>query len=457
MQLTLLNEHVIGLIVAFVTFLAMLWWLWLSKIKAVQAQQLAEQQTAQILEQLVVQQSLSNSWQNKAETLQENLNHHVTALKIELAESNILLQSERQQAEEKLALLENAKTALSHQFQALAGDILAQTGERLNQQQHLHLASLIDPFKEKLGEFKTRVEELHRLDTTERTRLSEQVNQLMQVSANVGDEAKALTKAMTGQAKSQGDWGELVLERLLELAGLIEGQQFRTQHSTQDDDGIRQRPDLLLLLPEDKHIIIDSKVSLTAYTRYVNAEHNDDSQQALQEHITSVRHHISGLGRKNYPAGKDINSPDFVILFMPIEPALLTAAQHDPTLYEFAWQQNVLLTSASTLLFVLRMVSQLWRNAQQQHSVQDIISRGEKLLDKFNGFATDLDKVGSHLASAQKTWEEAKTKFEGRGGLLSQAHLLSQLGVKPNKPLPNQTSFDDEDQVIETTKIGTTP
>jgi DNA recombination protein RmuC len=439
------------------TLVTLLWWQWQVKTRALQAQSLSEQNAYYLTQQLVDSQQQSRQWQDKAEALQEHLNHQITALKIELAESNTLLQSERQQAEEKLALLETAKTALSHQFQALAGEILAQTGERLNQQQQLNLASLIDPFKEKLGEFKTRVEELHRLDTTERTRLSEQVNQLMQVSANVGDEAKALTRAMTGQAKSQGDWGELVLERLLELAGLIEGQQFRTQHSTHDNDGTRQRPDMLLLLPEDKHIIIDSKVSLTAYTRYVNASDDTDSQQALSEHIISVRNHITGLGRKNYPAGKDINSPDFVILFMPIEPALLTAAQHDATLYEFAWQQNVLLTSASTLLFVLRMVSQLWRNAQQQHSVQDIINRGEKLLDKFNGFAADLDKVGVQLNAAQKTWEEAKTKFDGRGGLLSQAHKLSQLGVKPSKPLPTQASWDEEEQTTEIIKIDITP
>jgi len=446
-----------SLIGVLASVIVLLWWQWQAKTRALQAYALSEQTQQQLAQQLIESQQQTCHWQDKAETLQEHSNLQITALKIELAESNTLLQSERQQADEKLALLENAKTALSHQFQSLAADILAQTGERLNQQQQRHLAGLIDPFKEKLGEFKSRVEELHRLDTTERTRLSEQVNQLMQVSVNVGDEAKALARAMTGQAKSQGDWGELVLERLLEMAGLIEGQQFRTQHSTQDNDGTRQRPDMLLLLPENKHIIIDSKVSLTAYTRYVNSNTDSDSQQALNEHITSVRNHISGLGRKNYPAGKDINSPDFVILFMPIEPALLTAAQHDASLYEFAWQQNVLLTSASTLLFVLRMVSQLWRNAQQQHSIQDIISRGEKLLDKFNGFATDLDKVGSQLSAAQKTWEEAKTKFDGRGGLLSQAHMLSQLGVKPSKPLPTQPSWHDEEGDDKTIKIDPTP
>ena len=375
-------------------------------------------------------------WQNKSEQQQQQLSNEITSLKIELAESNILLQSERQQHDDKLTLLESAKMALSHQFQALAADILAQTGERLNQQQQVSLASLIDPFKEKLTEFKTRVEELHRFDTTERVKLSEQVNNLMQASSRVSDEANALTRAMTGQNKSQGDWGELVLERLLELAGLIEGQHYKTQHSTNNDEGTRQRPDVLLLLPENKHIIVDSKVSLTAYTRHVNAETDADATLALNEHLSSVRNHIISLGHKNYPAGKGINSPDFVILFMPVEPALLAAARADNALYEFSWQNNVLLTSPSTLLIVLRMVGQLWRNAQQQHNVQDIISRGEKLLDKFNGFSDDLDKIGSQLATTQKTYEAAKSKFDGRGGLVSQAHLLANLGIKPTKPLP---------------------
>jgi DNA recombination protein RmuC len=432
MPLNISDWSTLSLILALLLLLL----LWQSKTHNRHALSLSIQEKEQLQQQVEQFQMLATQWQNRAEQQQQQLSNEITSLKIELAESNTLLQSERQQAEEKLALLEGAKTALSNQFQALAADILAQTGERLNQQQQLNLASLIDPFKEKLGEFKTRVEELHRLDTTERVKLSEQVNSLMQASAKVSDEANALTRAMIGQNKSQGDWGELVLERLLELAGLIEGQQYKTQHSTNDDEGTRQRPDVLLLLPEDKHIIVDSKVSLTAYTRHVNAESDSDAAIALSEHLTSIRNHIVGLGRKNYPAGKGINSPDFVILFMPVEPALLAAARADSGLYEFAWQNNVLLTSPSTLLFVLRMVGQLWRNAQQQHNVQDIIARGEKLLDKFNGFSDDLDKIGSQIATTQKTWEAAKTKFDGRGGLVSQAHLLANLGVKPSKPLP---------------------
>lgn len=419
------------------TLVALVLWQWRYNLNTKHQRNLAEQMLHQQTEQngLLIQQI--HEWQHKYEQQTSQLQQQITALKIELAESNTLLQSERQQSEEKLTLLEQAKTALSHQFQALAADILNKTSEQLNQQQQLHLSQLIDPFKEKLGEFKARVEELHRLDTTERTRLSEQVNLLMQTSAQVSDQTNALTRALSGQAKSQGDWGELVLERLLELAGLQEGQQYRTQHHTTDQEGVRQRPDVLLLLPENKHLVIDSKVSLTAYTRYVNASNEAESQQALNEHLTSVRNHITSLGRKNYPTGKGINSPDFVILFMPIEPALLAAARADSSLYELAWQHNVLLTSASTLLFVLRMVSQLWRNAQQQHNVQEIIDRGEKLLDKLNGFAADLEKMGTQIEATHKTWQDAKTKFAGKGGLLSQAHTLAGLGVKPNKPLPS--------------------
>jgi DNA recombination protein RmuC len=410
--------------------------LWKQKLNAEHFTTLLEQNLA--LQAAQYEQRLSESQLANQEQQQRNQQHlqEITALKIELAESNTLLNKERSLSEEKQQLLQEAKTALTHQFQALAGDILRQTGEQLHQQQQQSFVGLMNPFKENLSEFKQRMEELHRLDTTERTRLSEQVHHLMKTSAQVSEQTHALTKALTGQAKSQGDWGELVLERLLEMAGLIEGLHYQTQYSTQNDEGTRQRPDIVLLLPENKHLIIDSKVSLTAYTRLVNSEHESNEQQATQEHLTSVRQHILGLSRKNYTAGKDINSPDFVILFMPIESALLTAARADQQLYDFAWQHNVLLTSPSTLLFVLRMIGQLWRNAQQQQNVQDIIGRGEKLLDKLNGFATDLEKIGSQLDATHKTWQDAKTKFAGRGGLLSQAHTLSQLGVKPTKPLP---------------------
>lgn len=434
MLTSLIDPLWLYLLIASISVIAALFWK--QKLDALHQLNLVVQHQAQ--QQTQYEQSLAQAHQTNSEQQQrlQQLQQEVTALKIELAESNTLLNKERSLSEEKQQLLEEAKTALTHQFQALAGDILRQTGEQLQQQQQQSLVGLMTPFKENLSEFKQRMEELHRLDITERTRLSEQVHHLMKTSAQVSEQTHALTKALTGQAKSQGDWGELVLERLLEMAGLIEGLHYQTQHSTHNDEGARQRPDILLLLPENKHLIIDSKVSLTAYTRLVNAEQEQSEQQAAQEHLTSVRQHILGLSRKNYTAGKGINSPDFVILFMPIESALLSAARADQQLYEFAWQHNVLLTSPSTLLFVLRMVSQLWRNAQQQQNVQDIINRGEKLLDKLNGFATDLDKIGSQLDATQKTWQDAKTKFAGRGGLLSQAHTLSQLGVKPSKPLP---------------------
>lgn len=430
-------------LIIFMALLAIV--LWQQKLNAQHQASLIEQNFA--LQAAQYEQRLNEIQQAQQEQQQRNqyLQQEITGLKIELAESNTLLNKERSLSEEKQQLLEEAKTTLTHQFQALAGDILRQTGEQLQLQQQQSLVGLMTPFKENLSEFKQRMEELHRLDTTERTRLSEQVHHLMKTSAQVSEQTHALTKALTGQAKSQGEWGELVLERLLEMAGLMEGLHYQTQHNTHNEEGARQRPDILLLLPENKHLIIDSKVSLTAYTRLVNAEQENSEQQATQEHLTSVRQHILGLSRKNYTTGKGINSPDFVILFMPIESALLTAARADQQLYEFAWQHNVLLTSPSTLLFVLRMVSQLWRNAQQQQNVQDIINRGEKLLDKLNGFASDLDKIGSQLESTQKTWQDAKTKFAGRGGLLSQAHTLSQLGVKPTKALPPLTDHETLD------------
>ena len=231
--------------------------LWQQKLNAQHQTTLIEQNFA--LQVAQYEQRLSDIQQAQQEQQQRNqyLQQEITGLKIELAESNTLLNKERSLSEEKQQLLEEAKTALTHQFQALAGDILRQTGEQLQQQQQQSLVGLMTPFKENLSEFKQRMEELHRLDTTERTRLSEQVHQLMKTSAQVSEQTHALTKALTGQAKSQGDWGELVLERLLEMAGLMEGLHYQTQHSTHNEEGARQRPDILLLLPENKHLIIE--------------------------------------------------------------------------------------------------------------------------------------------------------------------------------------------------------
>lgn len=363
----------------------------------------------------------------------------------QLAQTHTQLSAEREQAQEKLALLHEARTALSDQFKAVASELLTHTGEQLTQHQQRSLASLIDPFKERLGEFKTRVEELHRLETGERARLSEQVHQLMQASANVSKEAHALTQALKSDSRTQGSWGELVLERLLEQAGLREGHEYTTQSSHTDHagSGNRQRPDIIVNLPGDKHLIIDAKVSLTAYERLANASDEASRTQALRDHLTSVRNHIRQLGEKNYPAITGLNSPDFVMLFMPLEPALLAAVQSDERLFLDAWNRNVLLTSPSTLLFALRTVAQLWRNEQQQRNVAAIVERGTLMLDKLNGFAEDLDKVGNALGSAQRAHEQALTKFQGNGGLLSQATKLTKLGLTPKKPLPQLEGEQD--------------
>lgn len=348
------------------------------------------------------------------------------------------LQGERQQGGEKLALLQQAREQLTHQFQTLAQSILEEKSRRFSEQNQSALGQLLEPLKARLQEFQGKVETAYVSESKDRSALAEQVRQLQAMNQQLSQRANDLTRALTSQNKTQGNWGELILEKVLEASGLRKGEEYEVQESHTRDDGSRAQPDVIIHLPEGKHLIIDAKVSLTAYIDHCNADDEIARDGAVKRHVDSVRAHIKGLSEKNYQELYQLRSLDFVILFIPVEPAFLLAASHDADLWHDAWKRNVLLVSPSTLLFVVRTVAHLWRQEQQNRNAQDIARRGAELYDKFVGFVEGLEQVGQRLQQAQKAYDDTHKKLSsGRGSLVRQAEMLRDLGVKPSKHMPD--------------------
>ncbi len=372
----------------------------------------------------------------------------VNKLTTELAELNARFDAERSQSEEKLTLLLDAKEALSNQFKSLASEILEEKAKRFTEQNQTNIGQLLEPLKTKLQEFQGKVEEVYVQEGKDRTALAEQVRQLMDLNQSLSQDAKNLTRALKGSSKAQGNWGELVLERVLEGSGLRKGEEYDVQESHTREDGSRAQPDVVVHLPEERHLVVDAKVSLTAYEDYASAEEEGDRQSATKRHLDSVRSHIKGLSDKNYQALYGLKSLDFVLMFVPIEPAFMLAVTHDRELFMDAWKKNVLLVSPSTLLFVVRTVAHLWRQEAQNRNAQDIAKRGAELYDKLVGFVEDLETLGTRLKQAQKEYDSAHNKLiSGKGNVIRQAEMLKQLGVKPTKILPTElteAAADDE-------------
>lgn len=346
------------------------------------------------------------------------------------------LHSERSQSAEKLALLQDARGQLTQQFQVLAQEIFEEKSKRFSEQNQSALGQLLEPLKTRLQEFQGKVETAYVSESKDRSALAEQVKQLMGLNQQLNQRASDLTRALTSQNKSQGNWGELVLERVLEASGLRKGQEYEVQESHTRDDGSRAQPDVVIHLPEGKHLIIDAKMSLNAYLDYANSEDETVREMAVKRHLDSVRTHIKGLSEKNYQELYGLKSLDFVLMFIPVEPAFMLATRQDVDLWQDAWKRNVLLVSPSTLLFVVRTVAHLWRQEQQTRNAKDIAQRGAELYDKFVGFVEGLELVGTRLNQAQKAFDDTHKKLaSGRGSLVRQAEMLRDLGVKPTKHL----------------------
>lgn len=368
------------------------------------------------------------------------------ALTSDLAELTARFESEKAQGTEKLALLMDAKEALSNQFRSLASEILEEKSKRFTEQNQSNITQLLDPLKTKLQEFQGKVEEVYFQEGKDRSALAEQVRQLLDLNQSLSQDAKNLTRALKGSSKTQGNWGELILERVLEASGLRKGEEYESQESHTREDGSRAQPDVVINLPEGRHLVVDAKVSLTAYEDFASSEEEPYRQAATKRHLESVRAHIKSLSDRNYQTLYGLKSLDFVLMFVPIEPAFMLAVTNDQELFMDAWQKNVLLVSPSTLLFVVRTVAHLWRQEAQNRNAQEIAKRGAELYDKLVGFVEDMESLGSRLKQAQKEYDFAHNKLRGgRGNVIRQAEMLKELGVKPTKALPSvlvEAAFD---------------
>ena len=369
-------------------------------------------------------------------TANDDLRREQAALQAQIAGLKTSLDSERTNAQEKLALLTAARTELSNQFETLANRILEEKAKRFTDQNEQNLGNLLKPLKEKFTEFQGKVESLEKDGIAGRSALKEQLDQLRTLNERLSQDATNLVGALRGSSKTQGDWGEFVLESILESSGLRKGYEYRVQESFTREDRSRARLDVILDLPEGRHLVLDSKVSLNDYSDFSKAEDEVLREAALARHLAAVRNHIRDLSQRNYHTLYSLNSLDFVVMFIPIEPAFMAAIARDGKLWQEAWDRNVLLVSPSTLLFVLRTVAQLWRQEQQTKNVEEIVRCGSDLYDKLAAFAKDLTDVGKSLDSARNSYDEAYKKLaEGRGNVIRRAEKLKSLGVRPAKSL----------------------
>ncbi|MBN2614907.1 MAG: DNA recombination protein RmuC [Bacteroidales bacterium] len=355
--------------------------------------------------------------------------------KQEAEKKNAVLQTEYRHLETRLneerQELEKIQEKFKKDFEFLAQSILKQNTKEFNETSNKQMKDLLDPLKDKITDFEKKVEETYQKGKIDQTVLKEELKRLQDMNVRLGEEASNLTKALKSDTKKQGNWGEVVLERILERSGLIKDEEYFVQYTATSAEGKILRPDVVIKLPEDKHLIIDSKVSLTAFQHYIAAEEEDKKNAALKQHLTSIKNHIKELSDKKYDELSELNSPDFVLMFLPVEPAFAVAVQADPELFNDAWEKRIVIVSPTTLLATLRTVASIWRHERQTRNALEISDQGAKLYEKFVGFIEDLEKVGQNLDRARNSYQDAHKKLvSGRGNLVGQVEKLKTLGVK---------------------------
>jgi DNA recombination protein RmuC len=385
----------------------------------------------------------------KIETLEED--RHVTVERFEIevkmrfeSEKKIAaMESEFKNLNEKLEnerrQLEELQNKFKMEFENIANKILKQNTFEFNQTSNKAMSELLTPLKEKITDFEKKVEDTYQKGIKDQTDLKAELKKLYDLSIALDKDAQNLTKALKSDTKKQGNWGEVILERVLERSGLIKGQEYELQYTGKNDEGATLRPDVLIRLPENKHLVIDSKVSLTAYTEFASAEDDELQKLALKRHLDSIRKHVKELSEKRYDKLMNINTPDFVLMFLPIEPAFGVAVQADHELFNYAWKERVVIVSPTTLLATLRTVASIWKYEKQTQNAMEIADRGGKLYDKFESFVKDLENIGSNLERASKSYDEAHKKLtSGAGNVIWQVEQLKQMGVSTKKALPPQ-------------------
>lgn len=384
---------------------------------------------------------------NKQKLREEELQEEKSQLNAQLAESKTNLNNLQKRLEEQKAELEQLQERFTKEFKLVANNILKQNSTEFSKAHQKELSEILSPLKDRIKSFENSVEKKYVDETKERAYLKQEIKQLIDTNKTLNEQAENLTNALKGESKAQGNWGEMVLERILESSGLIKGQEYETQFSDTNAEQSVIRPDVVIQLPEEKHLIIDAKVSLTAYERMISSKDESVKATQLKLHIQSVKNHVKQLSEKSYFSGKKINSPEFVLLFMPVEPSFTIAARHDEGLFTYAWDKKVVIVSPTTLLATLRTIASVWKQERQTKNAQEIADRAGKLYDKFVAFVEDFQKVEKGLNNAQSAYGEAFNKLSsGRGNLISRAEKIKKMGIKNNKSLSKNLLLDsDED------------
>ena len=347
-------------------------------------------------------------------------------------------------SQEKLQILKEAKESLSQEFSLLANKIFEDKSKQFSSANKEQLELMLQPFREQITNFSKETKEQFISHSKETYLLKDELQRLQQMNAQLSQDALNLTKALKGENKTQGNWGELVLENILEQSGLRKGVEYELQATLKSQEGRNYRPDVIIHMPEQRDIIIDSKVSLVAYERFMSSEDESDKRHALKAHIKSIQGHIKELSAKSYEHLEGVNSLDFVLLFMPIEGAFLLALEEDGEFFKDAYEQNILVVSPSTLLVTLRTIEHIWRTERQEEHALKIASEAEAMYDKLVGFVEELKKVGTHLEKAQSAYETSMNRLKsGRGNVIKRAENIVKLGIKPKKSLL-LTSEEDE-------------
>ena len=398
---------------------------------------------------------VAKSKQSRLEERNENLSQSAEQNELKLsaetdranqAEKELTkIQAEYAHLEEKLTEQKEQLNKLQEQFRTefknLANEILEEKSKKFTEQNKEKLDQLLKPLGEKISEFQKRVEETHKEDLKGRSALDQHLKMLQEMNQKMSEEAKNLTKALKGDSKKQGNWGEVILQRILEKSGLRKGSEYETQQSTTTEDGRRLQPDVIVKLPDEKRLIIDSKVSLVAYEKYSSTEDLDEQANFLKQHIQSLRSHVRSLSNKSYEQIHGFKSPDFVLMFIPVEPAFGLAMQNDPDLYNEAFEKNIIIVSPTTLLATLSTIENVWKQEYQNRNAMEIASRGGLLYDKFVGFVENLEDVGKRIRQTNDSYESAMKQLStGAGNLVGQAEKLRELGANASKKLPGELS-----------------
>jgi DNA recombination protein RmuC len=375
--------------------------------------------------------------QQNASAENQQLKSQLIAYQTEIATRKVRQEEQEKNTTDKIRLLQNAENQLKNQFENLANKIFEDRGKQLAEQNKTSMEHLVNPIKDQLSDFKKRVETVYDNETKDRVSLRAEINSLRRDTEKMNQDALNLTKALKGDKKTQGNWGEMILEKVLEQSGLRKNIEYETQGAFRDEEKKLFRPDIIIRLPEEKDVVVDSKVSLVAYEKYCSTEDEQEQSIALKAHTKAIREHIKDLSNKDYSALKGLRSLDFVLLFMPIEAAFMTAFQADEKLFSDAFEHKIIVVTPTTLLATLKTIENIWRYERQNENAKMIADKAGILYDKIRGFSEDLDKLGKQLSTVNSTYDGVMNKLTlGNGNLIRQASNLVDLGVKVKKTLP---------------------